>query len=229
MTNQTPEAATARIAAIDTDLAARPAHDPARAALVHEKIALHPIAHPPAQPTAPTGPTWRERQQHRLESAVMRKEAEAYPPGHSVREEIFRDVADHAAEFQASDAAPGDFTERDVLQAAAQVIPTESDRARFRAAASHAGATNQEAMQLAWDIRDADPASLDPIHQHPDGIDLDELWGSKADENIRLVQGLMAKLSQADRDELVPYVKHIPAVTNRVLAIARRQKDARVK
>jgi hypothetical protein len=91
--------------------------------------------------------------------------------------------------------------------------------------------TNVEAAQLLWDIGDADRVLLDPA-QNPETLDLDALWGAAADENIKLVNGLLTQLrrsSPADHDALLPFVQRVPTVANRVLSIAKRQKGARVK
>jgi hypothetical protein len=123
-------------------------------------------------------------------------------------------------------AQEGVFTAHDVDKAAEGVIPTSAGRERFMAAASNAGLTNVEAAQLLWDVGGADKVLLDP-ERYPEGFDLDDLWGASADKNIKLVNGLLTQLrrySQADHDALLPYVQRVPAVANRVLAIAKRQR-----
>lgn len=66
----------------------------------------------------------------------------------------------------------------------------------------------------------------EPVPHPDDELDLAELWGDAAADNVRAVNRLLTKLRAADAElhaRLLPFIQRRAAVTNRVLAIAQRQ------
>jgi hypothetical protein len=86
------------------------------------------------------------------------------------------------------------------------------------------GAELNAAIQTALMSRTVD-LTLDPEYQTT--VHFEALWGKQAQANIDAVNGMMRQLrrySQADYDELLPFVNQNAEVANMVLAFARRAR-----
>lgn len=137
---------------------------------------------------------------------------------------VLPEMGDPQRPMSAPAADPEAFFTRADLAAHYPAEWREAEKTRFeKAALDGAGASPLEAgrlLALTHRYRTPERAPL------PDVLDLDVLWGSEADTNIRLVNAFLTTLrrrSQADHDELLPFVQRVGPVADLVLAVAQRQ------
>lgn len=202
--------------------------------------ALEARAHtPPARVPVPLPPDHQSsrdlKQKHKAMLADLAGWQDGtYQPDHmteldrQIREAEAREAAAHPVHTPSAPSVTETFSWQDVEN----VLPRswlQPQRDRFTGAARAMGLSPREGAELNAVLQTAVMSGSVDLARDPDDLttlDLDVLWGPKAEENITIVNRYLAKLhrhSPEDELEVRRIVNQDARVANHVLALARRR------